>query len=542
MSITIVTGIFKFPNKHDKTGDIYIEWMKNLYENVKECPMVIFTDEHYYEHVVKFRKGLDSTKIIKIKMEEFKTNKYKNYYEKCVTLDPERNIHNINLYMVWNQKSEFLKKACDENYFNSDYFIWMDTGMIRDKSVNFLLHSFPNTTICKKIMENCEIILLEMSNAWRNNVNLSNIFNPSIHNYIKNTIHIGGTTFMGTKSGIYKWNEDYYKLTDEYVEKGLFIGKDQNLMAHMSLLHNDYIKIINANSKNWVSRYQPNPWFYLVNLLTPNYITAYVHSGLGNQLFQIAAAYGLSRKYDRMCILTRFGGNCHSKINYLSTIFSKFITLSESENVMINETNYENICENVDKCDKNILLQGYFQDYRYFDEYKNDILDLFDYPTPLPENVKPYLQNSFYLHLRFGDFEGGIHNINQIPFYKKAIRTILEKHKTATFIVCFYDPYKTKDIPKYLENLCKDICDYSLNDMERDVPVKFLLVNESNELVTLNIFKNCWMGGVGPHSTFSWWGGYLNSNPNKEIYIPNQWLTIEHQFQFFYSNTINLKY
>ena len=46
--------------------------------------------------------------------------------------DPEQGIgHSRELYTVWSEKTNMLKIVADNNYFNSDYFLWLDIGAVR---------------------------------------------------------------------------------------------------------------------------------------------------------------------------------------------------------------------------------------------------------------------------------------------------------------------------------------------------------------------------------------------------------------------------
>ena len=48
------------------------------------------------------------------------------------SMDPEQGIgHNRDLYTVWSEKTNFLKIAADNDYFNSSYFLWLDIGAVR---------------------------------------------------------------------------------------------------------------------------------------------------------------------------------------------------------------------------------------------------------------------------------------------------------------------------------------------------------------------------------------------------------------------------
>ena len=47
-------------------------------------------------------------------------------------MDPEQGIgHNRLLYTVWGEKTNFMKMAADENFFQSSYFLWLDIGAVR---------------------------------------------------------------------------------------------------------------------------------------------------------------------------------------------------------------------------------------------------------------------------------------------------------------------------------------------------------------------------------------------------------------------------
>ena len=51
-------------------------------------------------------------------------------------MDPEQGIgHNRELYTVWNEKTNFMMTAARENFFSSDYFLWLDIGAVRQGEV-----------------------------------------------------------------------------------------------------------------------------------------------------------------------------------------------------------------------------------------------------------------------------------------------------------------------------------------------------------------------------------------------------------------------
>jgi hypothetical protein len=65
----------------------------------------------------------------------------------------------------------------------------------------------------------------------------------------------------------------------------------------------------------------------------PGFININLMGGLCNQMFQIAAGYALSLKYNKILLIKSLDKNPHSNINYFDTIFKKINNkLQSSEN------------------------------------------------------------------------------------------------------------------------------------------------------------------------------------------------------------------
>ena len=54
----------------------------------------------------------------------------KKYKHEQFYIDPEKHIHNSNLYAVWNLKAFITYKILKQNPFNSTFFIYTDKGYI----------------------------------------------------------------------------------------------------------------------------------------------------------------------------------------------------------------------------------------------------------------------------------------------------------------------------------------------------------------------------------------------------------------------------
>merc|ERR1712126_618941 len=70
--------------------------------------------------------------------------------------DPEKDLgHNKKLYSVWNEKTNFMKTAADKNYFNSNYFLWLDIGAVRHEA-------HKNMTLVRRLPLEDGVLLLSL--------------------------------------------------------------------------------------------------------------------------------------------------------------------------------------------------------------------------------------------------------------------------------------------------------------------------------------------------------------------------------------------
>ena len=235
--------------------------------------------------------------------------------------------------------------------------------------------------------------------------------------------------------------------------------------------------------------------------------------GLGNRMFQIASAYGIAKKQKKELLYIFQESNPHSSNTYETSIFKKLTrctSLVENSFKLYekdflfpfifndNIPNYEH---------HHLLLNGFFQNEKYFIDFRNDILDLFNIEferlTYLTNKYK-YLDNSFFIHIRRGDYL--IKNkLNLDKYYEKCIKIIQEKYNNCLFYI-FSD-----DI---------EYCKYC--DLFKSINNIYYIENE-DEVNSLYLMSLCYLGGICANSTFSWWGAYLNKNNDKFILFPNKW-------------------
>ena len=92
---------------------------------------------------------MDKTEIVVLPRDQWTMNKKypETFWRKQFTMDPEKELHkSTDLYKVWHEKKEFVKRAIALNPFEHDDFIWMDAGCIRSENMASLLLNFPHAS------------------------------------------------------------------------------------------------------------------------------------------------------------------------------------------------------------------------------------------------------------------------------------------------------------------------------------------------------------------------------------------------------------
>jgi hypothetical protein len=237
--------------------------------------------------------------------------------------------------------------------------------------------------------------------------------------------------------------------------------------------------------------------------------------GLGNMLFQIAATKSMSIDNNVGCsfpnLISHLGfiesDNRHilglKPFEYLK-LFKNLNTDLPTENINIIEYPFEFIDKKI--YDKNFFIDGFFQSEKYFKHNREEIIKLFDFSfisnTYIDEKYD-FIRNkkTTSIHIRRGDYlkYPNLHPTQSIEYYENSINLL--KDKTELFIVFSDDINWCKENIK-LENII-------YIDNEKDYIEIYLM-----SLCDNNIISN---------SSFSWWGAWLNENPNKIVIGPIKW-------------------
>ena len=239
----------------------------------------------------------------------------------------------------------------------------------------------------------------------------------------------------------------------------------------------------------------------------PPTITAYLMGGLGNQMFQVAAALACARNNHGRCVIP--GGpdqRMTRKIAYTNTMFSKVPVLNEPIHFLAyNEPKHCYSPLPTDIGSKNIVLCGYYQSPKYFAGHESLIRETFSPTAEVAAAItekKLSFENSLAIHVRRGDYLNfpTIHPTLSIEWYQRALETVGSKFES---VYIFSDDIAwCREKPVF----------QALNPMFVDEP----------DYVSLYIFSKC-SAHIIANSSFSWWGAFLAGETTRKVVYPVNW-------------------
>ena len=258
---TIVTAYYNIKSKFPSGK--YLSWMENFLRI--PCHLVVFTDENSYNIIKNFRKRYnleEKTYIILKKIEEFHNYQYIDYYRYSHSIDRENGYHSPELYMIWNEKSYFVKEALSINPFHSEWFFWTDIGCVRNYDMLSKIFSYPNDNKINNLdKEKMNLICIE--NFRDNDFSLDergvpNIFKNREGRSCSDIVRVQGGFFGGHINCWERWIEKFEDILKVFMESKTFIGKDQYLMASVYIKNKDQVNLLYANKDHG------DPWFYFL--------------------------------------------------------------------------------------------------------------------------------------------------------------------------------------------------------------------------------------------------------------------------------------
>ncbi len=236
------------------------------------------------------------------------------------------------------------------------------------------------------------------------------------------------------------------------------------------------------------------------------------YGSLGNQMFQFAVLYAAAKRNNLDFKIPKcsewYNENCARNISQITNIFdlSKYIgEIPDNLKIIKEKAPFYYFLDYIDSevysIKDNTNLAGYFQNYKYFDEYRNDLIKIFSFSKETKDKVNNWLKQEdnqliSVAHIRRGDYLRNqfYHPVLDINYYRFCESKNPDRIKTI---------YVSDD-----KEYCKD------NGLIT-TPQNFGLT-EDLYLMTIADYLTI------ANSTLSWWGAYLN-NKAVEINAPRTW-------------------
>jgi hypothetical protein len=254
-------------------------------------------------------------------------------------------------------------------------------------------------------------------------------------------------------------------------------------------------------------------------------ISVDIMGGLGNQLFQIMTAFAYSKKYRNHLIIKResHSPSCTYRNVYWNNFLEglqKYLINGNIDLPVYNEKSFEyNEVPKISESD-DIKLSGYFQSYKYFDEYKSELLAEIDWYAKRDAvkskitDVNPGYMVS--LHFRIGDFKNlENHPIMPMEYYINAIKYIEARESNIKILYFCEEDDKDFVFNNYINPLRTIFENITFTQTKNKL-------EDWEQMIAMSLCKH----HIIANSTFSWWSAYLaddNDKYKKLICYPDIW-------------------
>ena len=263
-------------------------------------------------------------------------------------------------------------------------------------------------------------------------------------------------------------------------------------------------------------------------------IVTKLQGGLGNQMFQYAAAYAnsdqiyldldflhnhqtssetfTSRLYELSLfpnLLSETASRFHKNIFFSKSLFYRLIRKFTNASIIIQKEN-ELVDFNIEN--QYIYLDGYFQSELYFVNARERILHAFSFPEldhlnqRLMEDISSY-ENSVSIHIRRGDYLKPevikYHGLLPVSYYHEALQIFQQQFGNIKIFIFSDDPSFAKESFGHFSD------------------VTVVEGNEKAAWKDMALMASC-RHHIVANSSFSWWGAWLSTQKGFKI-APKRW-------------------
>ena len=252
-------------------------------------------------------------------------------------------------------------------------------------------------------------------------------------------------------------------------------------------------------------------------------IISRIGGGIGNQLFTYAAGRRLAHKWNTefkldISVYEKLKGT-HYDLSALNIIenfatpeeIARLKKFREGTNLGKEKIAWQFFPEVLDYPD-DLYVSGNWEDERYFADISDIIRQEFTFKRALGTAAQDWkvkilaAENSVSLHFRHGDFVTQPQRcpsgaILPLDYYYTCVNILKEQYKNLTLFI-------------FSNNL-----QWVKENLRAGLPTEFVEGDGLQDIEELYLMSLCKHNIIAP-STFSWWGAWLNQNPDKKVFMP----------------------
>lgn len=267
-------------------------------------------------------------------------------------------------------------------------------------------------------------------------------------------------------------------------------------------------------------------------------ITIAMNGGLGNQMFQVFAALAAAIRNGDTCYFIYTMKDASGKRGtYWNSLFHALIPMTVTA-TQANVQRFMQLPEHQESSFKYtplprqtamnstpLKLVGYFQSDKYFADVRDDIYEKLQLMEQQRHIRAMFAESAWFscgavtvaMHFRIGDYAHiqEAHPILSLEYYQPALKHILDHVHDKFNVLIFNQACDNAVILDHMQQL-RAVPEFAKRCRFHKVPDMF---DDWKQMMLMSVCDH----NIVANSTFSWWGAYLNQNPNKVVCYPGTW-------------------
>lgn len=266
---------------------------------------------------------------------------------------------------------------------------------------------------------------------------------------------------------------------------------------------------------------------------TKKIVSVKLKGGLGNQLYQVATVIAYGWEHSISPVFKKIKKSPSGAVTrpvYWDNAFRKLPLIKQRPYNLFfyqqKRRGYHDIPKPNKICDltkySGILFNGHFASDKYFDKFRDRLIPILFYIDPSEKEFLtkkyPEIYNrenlTIALHIRRGDIlinpkHHALPLLWESDYYSKSIAYFKEKFAKYNLKIFIFSSDH----------------EFVRNYTEKAFPSLDFLFPQEKDYLELYLMSCC-DHQIIANSTFSWWGAYLNENPDKIVIAPKDWFLL----------------